>query len=167
MRRTAELPDGDPFDGGSPEFYASPGSKRKVDLPSLINLLLGAGDWPNPRAPDRRDGSLTASRMRPATAELGAARGRIDWGRDLDALRRGDLGTLPQEVAGLIGDAAQSSAIAAYAKLWGIDADAAALGLLAASESRADGSAGQLARAILVEAAAGEIEMALRDVGLR
>jgi hypothetical protein len=159
--------DDDPAGAGSPGFYANPTSRRKVDLPSLINLLLGAGDGPPHRAPDHPNGNAVDAWMRPTTVDLAAACGRIDWGRDADALLRGDLGALAPNVADLIRAAARASAIAAYARLWGIDVIAAVIAILAASEAKSNRAAERLARAILTEAAAGEIEMALRDVGLR
>jgi hypothetical protein len=170
MPMTAVNPDAVTSDDNPPGAraagpYANPASRRKVDLPSLINLLLGAGDAGH-EAPARRDDDLAAERVRPTAVDLGAARGRIDWGHDPDALRRGDLGALAPDVAALIRAAARTSAIAAYAKLWGIAVTMTVIAIIAASEAKSNRFAERLARAILTEAAAGEIEMALRDVGL-
>jgi hypothetical protein len=145
---------------------ANHASRRRVDLPSLINLLLGAGAQPVEQASARDQDDFAATWLHPTTVDLSPASGRIDWDHVADRLRRGDLDCLPQDIADLIRSAARSSALAAYAKLWATDVCTTAIALIAASEAGSNRAARKLTAAILSEAAADEIEIALRDVGL-
>jgi hypothetical protein len=165
MPRTVSTPEDD-RPGTRPAPYANQASRRRVDLPSLINLLLGTDAQPVEPASARDHDEFAATWLHPTTVDLSPARGRIDWGHEPESLRRGDLDCLPQDIADLIRSAARSSALAAYARLWATDVCTTAIALIAASEAGSNRAARELAAAILSEAAAGEVEIALRDVGL-
>jgi hypothetical protein len=165
MPRTVSTPEDDRL-GTRPAPYANQTSRRRVDLPSLINLLLGADAQPLEPASAHDHDDFAAAWLHPTTVDLSPASGRIDWALDPERLLRGDLDGLPPDIADVIRSAARSSALAAYARLWGTDVCTTAIALIAASEARSNRAARELAAAILSEAAAGEIEIALRDVGL-
>jgi len=151
-------------------LYANPTARRRVDLPSLINLLLGAAasdggatDLGNVRGlADNRPAVPVA----PVVVDLKRALGRVDWDEEPEALRQGRTDHLADDVVDLIRRAARVPTIAALARTWGIDVIAAIIGLLAEAEARSSRSAARLARSILDEAVAGEVAIAMREVGL-
>ena len=160
----ATAPHADP-----PDHFANPATRRRVNLPSLINLLLGTGagadpDGKAPRRDDRDDEQTVTSP--PLVVDLALVIGRIDWEQNPEALRLGDIDNLPHDVVSLIRRAARVPTIAGLARTWGIDVIVAIIGLLAEAEAPQHHCAERLARAILADAVASEVAIAMREVGL-
>src|SRR5262249_24326308 len=97
---------------------------------------------------------------------LGGMSSRIDWEADPDALRRGDLSAVAPKIAKAIEDAAQLPVIIELARKLGIDPLVLAIALVARAAGATSRAAQRIARAILKRAQAGEIESAMREIGL-
>jgi hypothetical protein len=151
-------------------FYANAATRRRVDLPSLINLLLGTN--PNgggPAAPETVDAACVpsdATLTSPQRLDLRPLLGRIDWHCHAEDLCSGRIDLLESDMVDLIRRAAMVPTIAALARTWGIDAVVAVAGLLAQAEAGRNPSAMRVARRILEEAVASEVSIAMGEVGL-
>ena len=73
MPMTAATPEDD-RPGTRPASHANQASRRKVDLPSLINLLLGAGAQPADPASARDGDDFAATWLHPTSVDLSPAR---------------------------------------------------------------------------------------------
>jgi hypothetical protein len=169
----------EPFRTGSPattarscseRLYANPVTHRRVNLPSLISLLLGPharGDDPASTGP--RDDKRARFETRPMLSsglDLRPVLGRIDWDCHGEELRHGRIDHLFPDIVDLIRRAAEVPTIAALARTWGIHPITAVVGLVAQPEASSDRAAMRVARRILDEAVASEVSIAMREVGL-
>lgn len=84
---------------------------------------------------------------------LAACQGRVDWAAQPEALRRGDLSQLPEQVAEAVRAAAANSEVVSLAAELDVPTSVLVLALLADSESPNDRSAARFARAVLGKAA--------------
>jgi hypothetical protein len=150
--------------------YANPATRRRVDLPSLINLLLGSNPHGGgPAAPETIDAACAPSDATLTSRQgldLRPLLGRIDWHCHGEDLCRGRIDPLESDMVDLIRRAATVPTIAALARTWGIDAVMAVVGLLAQAEAGCNPSAMRVARRILEEAVASEVSIAMGEVGL-
>jgi thioredoxin-like negative regulator of GroEL len=99
---------------------------------------------------------------------LSGLRGRppaIDWSKDPEALRRGDLGGLHPDLIALLTEAAAQPEIRALAQAVGAPPLAVALALLAWAERDTDRAAARIFRAVLGQADPAAIDAARRALG--
>ena len=87
---------------------------------------------------------------------------RIDWARDPDALSRGDLASLPPDLAALLSAASVQPAVTALARQLRLAPLAVAVALLAYAERDTDRNAARVFRAVLGQADPAAVE-AVRD----
>jgi hypothetical protein len=114
-----------------------------------------------------RKGSAGGVPQSPA-AFAGVLRGaivRIDWDDDPDALRRGDLASLPQDATAAIERAAQLPAIVALAHALQLDAVVVVIALMAKAAGTASRSAQRIAR-LLLAADQAAVTAAMAEAGL-
>jgi hypothetical protein len=90
----------------------------------------------------------------------------IDWDDDPDALCRGDLAGLPEDVVAAIERAARLPAVVALAISLGLDAVVVVIALMAKAAGSASRSAQRIARMLLASADQGEVTAAMAAAGL-
>jgi von Willebrand factor type A domain len=90
----------------------------------------------------------------------------IDWDDDPDALCRGDLASLPQDVVAAIERAARLPAVVTLAKGLGVDAVVVVIALMAKAAGSASRSAQRIARTLLAAADQSAIAAATTAAGL-
>jgi hypothetical protein len=100
------------------------------------------------------------------TADLFAAAGQVNWSLSPDALRGGDLSSLPTTVLMALLEAAKTVEINRLAASLGISANVAAVAILAKHDGSTDRTAARLARTILAKADPALILAAEAAVGL-
>jgi Vault protein inter-alpha-trypsin domain/von Willebrand factor type A domain len=98
-------------------------------------------------------------------AEPVARPGAIDWSRDPEALRRGDLTGLPPDLVALLTAAAAHREVQALAQAHGVPPLAVAIALLAWAERDTDRAAARVVRAVLGQGAPAAIDTARRALG--
>jgi hypothetical protein len=91
---------------------------------------------------------------------------RIDWDDDPDALCRGDLASLPQDVLAVIERAARLPAVVALASSLGLSAVVVVIALLAKAAGSATRSAQRIARTLLAAADQKAVAAAMTATGL-
>jgi hypothetical protein len=92
---------------------------------------------------------------------------KFDWGRNPEALRRGDLSSIDGITALRIREAAKLGSLLALAAALGKDAITVVIGLLArAAAGKGDRNAGRVARSILANADAKLEEDAAKELGI-
>jgi hypothetical protein len=91
---------------------------------------------------------------------------QIDWDDDPDALRRGDLASLPPEVIAAIERAAQLPAIVALAGALQLAAVVVVIALMAKAAGTASRSAQRIARSLLAAADPSAVAAAMAEAGL-
>ena len=91
---------------------------------------------------------------------------RIDWDDDPDALCRGDLASLPQDVVAAIERAARLPAVVALASSLGRTAVVVVIALMAKAAGSASRSAQRIARTLLAAADQSAVADAMAAAGL-
>lgn len=112
----------------------APSEPAPKSSPSFLRRLFAGGPRP-PQTPPRA-GLLSLAQ-------------RIDWSADPEALRQGDLSSLPRDLAAAIRQAASDPAVAALARAIAADPVAVVLALLADSLGSGHRNAARLARSML------------------
>jgi hypothetical protein len=121
--------------------------------------------------PRKRDLPGQPKTSRPSSAPHIAAVGldrvlrQINWGANPQALRAGDLSSLPRSVADMIRAAAAMPSIVAAAKKAKLEPIAFVLALVARAETN-DRSADRLARTVFGKTPKADLDAAARGVGL-
>jgi hypothetical protein len=123
---------------------AEPAASRSTGRPGALKRYLTGG---------------TAGGLRGITTH-------IDWDDDPDALCRGDLASLPQDVVAAVERAARLPAVAALAGSLGHSAVMVVIALMAKAAGSASRSAQRIARTLLAGADQSAIAAAMAAVGL-
>ncbi len=126
---------------------ARPGFLAKAAAPFMdaLGAVIGGGKPREPVAPIPADVAPAPPQSRVPPID----RGRIDWSRDPEALRRGDAAGLAADILLVLTEAAGHAAIQALANRLGIRPMAVAIALLAALEADSDRNAARIFRAVL------------------
>jgi len=90
----------------------------------------------------------------------------IDWDNDPDALSRGDLASLPQNLVAAIEVAARLPAVVALANSLGLNAVVVVIALMAKAAGSASRSAQRIARTLLAGADQNAVTAATAEAGL-
>jgi hypothetical protein len=105
-------------------------------------------------------------RRTPHTPARSLRRVAIDWDRDPEALRRGDLSGLATDVADAIRAAAQLPEVMHLAKMLVLDPVVVIIALIAHERGRGNRSAQRIAQTILGNARSADIECAVLELAL-
>ncbi|MBV1706729.1 MAG: VWA domain-containing protein [Hyphomicrobiales bacterium] len=129
--------------------------------PMMMRSMPAAMAPPVPGAPS----FLRRNAAKMEASSLAALASRIDWGRDPEALRRGELGQLPAEIADRVMEAAVLPEVLALSRL-GRNGAAIVLALMAKSLGMWKRSAARLARSVLKGLDPGGVKRAAKALGL-
>ena len=156
-----ELPPDLPFPmpGFLQRVAPEPGPGARPPGPGLAAPAdTAAAEAPTPPPPPRGPLLQKPAPVRPKqprrapTGPLACSRGRVDWTRDPEALRRGDVAGLPPAVVAALAQVAALPEVAALAAGLGQAPLAVALALLAGSEASGNRHAERFARQVLAGA---------------
>jgi hypothetical protein len=114
----------------------------------------------------RRAGALRRYLSGGTAARLSGMIANIDWDDDPDALCRGDLASLPQDVVTAIEHVARLPAVVALATSLGHSAVVVVIALMARATGAASRSAQRIARTLLAGADQGAVSAAMAAAGL-
>jgi hypothetical protein len=113
-----------------------------------------------------RAGALRRYLSGGTAARLSGLTAHIDWDDDPDALCRGDLASLPQDVVAAIERAARLPAVVSLASSLGHSAVVVVIALLAKAAGSASRSAQRIARTLLAAADQSAVAAAMAAAGL-
>jgi hypothetical protein len=150
---------------------------RKVALsaPAMARMAMPVGMLDRSAAPaaapaaSRSSGRAGVLRRYLTGGTAGGLHGmvtHIDWDNDPDALSRGDLASLPQNLVAAIEVAARLPAVVALANSLGLNAVVVVIALMAKAAGSASRSAQRIARTLLAGADQNAVTAATAEAGL-
>jgi hypothetical protein len=145
---------------------SAPAMARATAMPHAAAMMLDRSAAPAASRSSGRTGVLRRYLTGGTGAGLHGMIARIDWDDDPDALCRGDLAGLPQDVVAAIERAARLPAVAALANSLSLNAVVVVIALIAKAAGSASRSAQRIARTLLAGADQSAISAAMAAAGL-